>query len=222
MKRNYYINDLDLGTFQELAIQIAYHEAGHATAIYLYNKQQQLPSIFFQIHLKNYDDIKQLAAQDINYQGAYVAEIEGGCLIENLALNLSISKNEINPSEREEYYRALNADVINLLAGSIAEQNYLISRDNEIINEELLNIRNLGRYGNYSDMQKINNYLRFLSDCPVEQQQKLTWLLKESFFFITQPQTWKAVTAVAHYILDSGKQQVHCEDVFQVIDDCIA
>ena len=222
MKRNYYINDLDFGTFQELAIQIAYHEAGHATAIYLYNKQQQLPSIFFQIHLKNYEDIKQLTAQDINYQGDYVAEIEGGCLIENLALNLSVSKNEINPNEREEYYRALNADVINLLAGSIAEQNYLILRDNEIINEELLNIRNLGRYGNYSDMQKINNYLRFLSDCPVEQQQKLTLLLKESFSFITHPQTWKAVTAVAHYILDSQKQEVHCEDVFQVIDDCIA
>jgi len=222
MKRNYYINDLNFNTFQELAIQIAYHEAGHATAIYLYNKQQQLPSIFFQIHLKNYEDIKQLTAQDINYQGAYVAEIEGGCLIENLALNLSVSRNEIHLDEKEEYHRALNADVINLLAGSIAEQNYLILRDNEIINEALLNIRNLGRYGNYSDMQKINNYLRFLSDCPVEQQQKLTLLLKESFFFITHPQTWKAVTAVAHYILNSQKQQIHCEDVFKVIDDCIA
>ncbi len=222
MKRNYYINDLDLGTFQKLAVQIAYHEAGHATAIYLYNKQQQLPSIFFQIHLKNYEDIKQLTAHDINYQGAYVAEIEGGCLIENLALNLSVSKNEIKPREKEEYYRALNADVINLLAGSIAEQNYLILRDNEIINEALLNIRNLGRYGNYSDMQKINNYLRFLSDCPVEQQQKLTLLLKESFFFITHPQTWKAVTAVAHYILDSQKQEVYCEDIFKVIDHCMA
>lgn len=222
MKRNYYINDLDLGTFQKLAVQIAYHEAGHATAIYLYNKQQQLPSIFFQIHLKNYEDIKQLTAHDINYQGAYVAEIEGGCLIENLALNLSVSKNEIKPREKEEYYRALNADVINLLAGSIAEQNYLILRDNEIINEALLNIRNLGRYGNYSDMQKINNYLRFLSDCPVEQQQKLTLLLKESFFFITHPQTWKAVIAVAHYILDSQKQEVYCEDIFKVIDHCMA
>ncbi len=220
MKRNYYINDLNFSTFKELAIQIAYHEAGHATAIYLYNKQQQLPSIFFQIHLKNYEDIKQLTAQN-NSQGTYVAEIEGGCLIENLALNLSVNRNEIHPSEREEYYRALNADVINLLAGSIAEQNYLILRDNEVINEALLNIRNLGRYGNYSDMQKINNYLRFLSDCPIEQQKKLTLLLKESFYFITHPKIWKAVTAVAHYILGSQKQPVHCEDIFKVIDGCM-
>jgi len=222
MKRNYDINNSNFSTFQELAKQIAYHEAGHATAIYLYNQQQQLPSIFFQIHLKNYEDIKQLTTQDINYQRAYAAEIEGGYLIENLALNLSLSSNEIHANEKKEYYHALNADVVNLLAGSIAEQNYLILRDNEIINEELLNIRSLGRYGNYSDMQKINHYLRFLSDCPVEQQQKLTLLLKKSFSFITHPRTWKAVTAVAYYILNSQKQRIHCEEIINVIDEYIA
>ncbi|MDQ7089850.1 MAG: hypothetical protein Q9M50_04300 [Methylococcales bacterium] len=217
MKRNYYINDLNPQNFKKLATQVAFHEAGHAVAIYLYNKQQQLPSIFFQIHLNSYDDVTLLTTDDS--QTAYVAaSIEGGCLIENLALNLSVGSSEIYPEEKEEYHRALNADVINLLAGSIAEQHYLILRDNEVIDVDLISIKNLGRYGNYSDMQKINNYLRFFSDDPREQQEKLTELLKKSFLFITDRQTWKSVTAVAYYLLNSQEKDVHCEDIFNVID----
>ncbi len=145
-------------------------------------------------------------------------------MIENLALNLSVSQSEseIDPTEKTKYYRALNADVINLLAGSLAEQNYLILRDNEVINVDLVNIKNLSRYGNYSDMQKINNYLRFFSDCPKEQQQKLSQLLKESFIFISSPKIWKAITAVANYLLKCKKQQIHCEEVFKIIDTSIA
>ncbi len=79
MKRNYYINDLNLNNFQNLAIQVAYNEAGHAAAIYLYNKQHQLPPIFFQIHLKNYDEIKQLKTEEKNTQSEHIAAaIEGG------------------------------------------------------------------------------------------------------------------------------------------------
>lgn len=219
MKRNFTIDDLKTSNFQELATQIAYHEAGHATAIYLYNKQQQLPPIFFQIHIKSPEHIQELIAEKKYLQASDVAAaIEGGCLIENIALNLPVSSNEIPSSEKTEYLQALDADVVNLLAGSLAEKNYQIQRDNEVINADLLNIETLSSYGNHSDMQKVNIYLNTFSDCPLQRQQKLSQLLKQSFNFITHRRTWKAVEAVAAYILESQKQQIHCEEIFKVVD----
>lgn len=219
MKRNYYIDDFKSCNIKELATQVAYHEAGHATAIYLYNKQQQLPPIFFRIHIKKQKNIKQLATDCMTQKMPTVAAIiEGGCLIENLTLNLAVISNEMTETEKAEYYQALDADIINLLAGSIAEKNYIILRDNEVINAEMLNIQALECYGNYSDMQKIKHYLSFFSDCPFQQQQKLTRLLKQAFEFITHQQTWRSVEAVANYILDSNKQSIHCEEIFKVID----
>lgn len=222
MKRNYAVDDFKLENFQELSKQIAYHEAGHATAIYLYNKQQQLPPVFFEIQIKNHVNIKQLIADNKGFSKAHIAaEIKGGCLIENLALNLSVNKNEIADNEKAEYFHALDADVINLLAGPLAEKNYVIQRDNEVISAELLNIQTLSQEGNYSDMKKINHYLNFFSDCPLERQQKLSQLLKQSFHFITHPQTWKAVDAVARHILESQNQWIHCEEVFKIIDKSV-
>jgi len=52
MKRNYQINTICPIDDQELIRQTAFHEAGHAAAIYLYNKQKQLPPVFFKSRLK--------------------------------------------------------------------------------------------------------------------------------------------------------------------------
>lgn len=219
MKRNYFIDDFKPCNFQELAAQIAYHEAGHATAIYLYNRQQRLPPVFFKVHVKKHENIRQLMAEKAGQETpAVAATIEGGCLIENLTLNLAASCGEMSADEQAAYYQALDADVINLLAGSIAEKNYVIQRDNEVINAELLNAEALVCYGNYSDMQKVGHYLEFFSDCPLQQQQKLNRLLKVSFNFITHPKTWKAVQAVAEFILETQQQSIHCEQIFKVID----
>ncbi len=222
MKRNYFIDDFKTCNFQELATQIAYHEAGHATAIYLYNKQQQLPPVFFKVHVKKHENLKQFMAEKGEQEPpAVAATIEGGCLIENLTLNLAASCGEMSANEKIAYYQALDADVINLLAGSIAEKNYVIQRDNEIINAELLNVEALASYGNYSDMQKIQTYLEFFSDCPLQKQQKLNRLLQASFNFITQPKTWRAVQAVAEFILETQEQAIHCEQIFKVIDETL-
>jgi len=38
----------------EFVRQIAFHEAGHATAIHIRNTQEKLPPIYFQIYINHY------------------------------------------------------------------------------------------------------------------------------------------------------------------------
>ena len=47
MKRNYPIAVMSPVLDQDLIRQIVFHEAGHAAAIHLYNKQKQLPRCIF-------------------------------------------------------------------------------------------------------------------------------------------------------------------------------
>ena len=55
MKRNYPIDAMSSVLDQDLIKQIVFHEAGHAAAIHLYNKQKQLPPVYFQITIKKTD-----------------------------------------------------------------------------------------------------------------------------------------------------------------------
>jgi DNA-binding ferritin-like protein (Dps family) len=52
MKRNKIIDDYRSHIKRQHKIAITFHEAGHATAIYLNNKARNLPPIFFQIVFK--------------------------------------------------------------------------------------------------------------------------------------------------------------------------
>jgi len=53
MKRKPTSNDFYPINHAELSRKTATHEAGHAAAIYLGNKQKQLPPVFFQIYIKD-------------------------------------------------------------------------------------------------------------------------------------------------------------------------
>jgi Arc/MetJ-type ribon-helix-helix transcriptional regulator len=216
MQRNYQANDFVTFNLHELNKRIAYHEAGHATAIYLYNKQKQLPPIYFQITLKNNSELIRdalaLASDNV------AAKVEGGCLIQNLILTFIDSEHYMSETEKADYHTALEADIINLLAGAVAEANYVSLADNEIINAHLLSIHALGNYGSHSDLIRIDEYLTCLSKYPEQQKQKLAQLLIHTFEFISQPKTWKAVKAVADFILTCKKQTISCEEVFAVID----
>jgi hypothetical protein len=216
MQRNYQANDFVIFNFQELNKRIAYHEAGHATAIYLYNKQKQLPPIYFQITLKNNSQLMRdsLALEHDNV----AAKVEGGCLIQNLILSFIDSENYMSAAEKAAYQTALNADIVNLLAGAVAEANYVSRADDEILNAHLLSVQALNNYGSKSDLKKIDEYLNCISTHPGQQKQKLAQLLKQTFEFISHPKTWKAVEAVAEFILSCKKQTITCEEVFEVID----
>lgn len=216
MQRNYQANDFVTINSQELNKRIAYHEAGHATAIYLYNKQKRLPPIYFQITLKNHSNTPEIPA--LLSHDNVAAKVEGGYLIPNPALTVIDSENYLSSSEKADYYTALEADMVNLLAGAVAEANYVSLSDDEIINAHLLSIQALSNYGSQSDLSKIAEYLQCFSDNPSQQQQKLRLLLTETFAFMTSRNIWKAVTVVANFILTSNKQSISCEEVFAVID----
>jgi hypothetical protein len=63
MKRNYPFDTISSILDQDLIKQIAFHEAGHAAAIYLYNKQKQLPPVYFQITIKKRSLFKLILLQ---------------------------------------------------------------------------------------------------------------------------------------------------------------
>jgi hypothetical protein len=216
MKRNYQANDLGILNSPELNQRIAYHEAGHATAIYLYNKQKQLPPIYFQIKLKS--SCEFIGTIDSFNQHSIAAKVEGGYLIENLMLSFVGSQADMNESEKSEYQKALESDIVNLLAGAVAEANYVSLSDNEILNAHLLTVAALKHYGSQADLSKISEYLACLSPIATVQQQKLTQLLHRTFEFIAHPKHWKSVQAVANFILTCKKQVISCEEVFAVID----
>ena len=73
MKRHHGLNDYTFNTQHELFRRVAFHEAGHAVAIYLHNKQQQLPPVAFQIAIN--------AHQGSEIKPSYLAKVEGGRLM---------------------------------------------------------------------------------------------------------------------------------------------
>ncbi len=220
MKRNYQVNDFNNFNYQELNKRVAYHEAGHATAIYLYNKYQQLPPIFFQINVKKDKNLMREAV--CLTHDSIAAKVEGGYLVQELGSDFCDNACAMTAMEKAQYYKALDADMINLLAGAIAEANYVSLRDDEVLNAQLLTVEALRNYGSDSDLVRIDNYLGYLTASPQDRQQKLSQLLTDAFAFMTHPKNWQAVKAVADFILASKKQIIRCEEVFAVIDGVTA
>jgi len=207
----------DFTNFNTLNQRVAYHEAGHATAIYLYNKYKNLPPIFFQVCIET-NLQKQLNNSDNFNQNHIAAKIEGGYLIENPLLSLSTNQAQMSLQAKKSYAMALDADVINLLAGSVAEAYYLSTHDGETLTASMLTVEALENYGAYSDFQKINTYLSYVSPCIKQQTQHLNKLLHETFNFMTQPKLWLAVESVAKLFLSTENNIIACEEIFAVID----
>jgi len=79
MKLNFPSAAVSLMFEQDLIKQIAFHEAGHAAAIYLYNKQKQLPSVDFQITITKTDHSQDnLFASRTVTHAQFVSMVEGG------------------------------------------------------------------------------------------------------------------------------------------------
>lgn len=117
MKRNYQTDASYSITDQDLIKQIAFHEAGHAAAIYLYNQQKKLPPVYFQISIKAVDRQKNspLDTCSLLYDH-YAAVVEGGRLIHSLPVALIESAHYFSATEQDAYQTAFEADMINLLA----------------------------------------------------------------------------------------------------------
>ncbi len=221
MKRRYTSNDFCAINTAELGKKTAIHEAGHAAAIYLGNKQKQLPPIFFQIFIKKLNSDSQpmtclcKASDSCNH---CVTKIDGGRLIHTLPSSFKEAVSDFSVGQKLAYQRAFEADIINLLVGPLAEANYVSLRDDEPINQHLVNLHALHNYGGSSDLETINEYLDcFIAD-QILRENKLSGLFLAAFDFINNQSNWHAIMALANHILADSKNIISCEEIITVLD----
>lgn len=225
MKRNKIIDICKHNQLKQHKQCIAFHEAGHAAAIYLNNKARNLPPVFFQIIFKELrgtidnDIIIYQATQDDS-----IARVEGGRLIELLPYSIDglahklIDQNEAMAPLVRDYIVAFEADIINLLIGPLAEAKHVYSRDDELFNPKLVDLRSLKNYGGGSDVALAREYLESFSASKQQQDEKLDELFTQACDFVSDYSNWKAITKLANYILESNKNIISCEEVVSVIE----
>jgi hypothetical protein len=209
MKRRHTLNDFNPVDYIELRRKTAIHEAGHAAAIHFGNKQKKLPPVFFRIIINNY-----LCGSDDNC----ITKIEGGRLIHTLPSSIKEACCNFSVAQKYAYQQAFEADIINLLVGSLAEANYIAQRDNEIISPRLVPLNALHNYGGASDLEIINEYLQCFITNEIEQEEKITELFSAAFDFINEWSHWYAIIALADYMLENDKDIIDYEEVVAVLD----
>lgn len=194
----------------ELHWRTAFHEAGHAAAIYLRNRRQKLPPIFFEIQ------IKPPCARD----GSFFAKVIDGNLIQNLPIAVVESWSALSGHLQHSYQRAYEADVVNLLVGPLAEAKYVAIRDGEVFNHRLIRFEALSNYGGYSDLEEAQNYLEHFIASKSTRDEKMAELLVEAYRFIDNSQDWRCIQDLARYILASGLETISCDEVSVIADKC--
>jgi hypothetical protein len=209
MRRNYQWHKDGIVDQLELTRQTAFHEAGHAAAIHLENKQKNLPSIYFSINSRRPEH-----SDDRLY-----ARIDDGRLVGNLAKStLTEMTGDPDSSDTYSFQQACEADIINFFAGPLAEAKYVSIRDNEIFNINLLTPHAIIHYGGKSDINEVMSYMDFLITSPKQREAKLNALFAEAFLFVQKPGNWKSITALAHYILNNPQEIINCEQAIEVLE----
>jgi hypothetical protein len=197
----------------DLKRETAIHEAGHAAAIYLGNKQRQLPPVFFQIFIK-----PQALTNISGISGEWVAKVDGGRLIHTLPSTIYEATRDFSEAQKQAYQLAFEADIVNLLVGPLAEAKYVALRDEEPLNPRLISLNALQYYGGSSDIDIVREYLDcFISD-KEQHAAKLTELFLMAFSFIHDHANWQAIMTLADYLLSVGKDWVDCEEAGAVIN----
>ncbi|MDP3877348.1 MAG: hypothetical protein Q8Q50_10235 [Methylobacter sp.] len=193
MKRNTPFKSLRHDQLLEHSHYIAFHEAGHAAAIYLNNKIRNLAPVSFQIIIK---DLQSTSEESI--------------LVYQVAQNDNRAK--------EDHITAFEVDIINLLIGPLAEAKYIADTDDELFSHKLVNLKALKNYGGSSDLDSVDEYLNYFSTCKQQQAKKLDELFAVAVNFINDRTNWAAITKLAHYILNSNKNIINCEDVAYLLE----
>ncbi len=217
MKRSHLINMPHFVNDAELIRQVAFHEAGHAAAIHIRNKQKQLPPIFFQIYINHVYQWRKDARNTYENDKVYLTKIEDGRLIHTLPSSVAKALSDFTPAQQYDYQIAFEADIVNLLAGPLSEANYIALRDDEPINPNLVHLDALHFYGGSSDIETINEYMDCLELSSAQRHAKLVALFLKAFAFIKDPANWRAILALAEYIISSQKNIILYEDVTSVL-----
>ena len=189
---------------------IAYHEAGHAAAIYFNNKLHKLPPVFFQIILLNNNKEKENLFLAKTIDGDSIANIRGGRLIQSFPPLDDMS---------DDYMLAFEADITNILIGPLAEAKHIHECDNELFDKHLININDLNFYGGRLDLQLADEYLQSLYIDTREQNAKLMQLFYSAFEFVENYRNWKAISQLARHIDESNKNIIDYDEAVSILEN---
>jgi hypothetical protein len=204
---------------------IAFHEAGHAAAIYLNNKARNLPPVFFQILFKDLSGSSEenLMVYQVTHDD-YIARVKGGrsAKLPPPSIDALVHKDTDHNDANEHFIRdqmiALEVNIINLLIGPLAEAKHIADTDGELFNHKLINLKALKNYGGSSDLEQIHEYLQHFSACKQQREEKMNELFDVAFNFIKDQTNWTAIKKLANYILDSNKNIIDCEEVASLLE----
>jgi hypothetical protein len=196
--------ETDLSDFSEINRRSAFHEAGHAAAIYLENRRKNLPLVYFQIQTRSIDAVN----------APIFSEISGGRQIgDGLMLPGAAFAEKFSRAELAAYKTAYEADIINFLAGPLAEAKYTLLKQHAKFCIENLGPDNLLSYGGYADLQEVAYYLRCALPTRQAREIALNALFREAFQFVQEFDNWKKISALAEYIVESAEDYICYEQV---------
>ena len=204
---------LNSNYLHELSKKTAIHEAGHAAAIYFNNTKKKLPPVFFQIIIKQVNTCTSLA--DNTSYG--LAHIDGGKLIHTLPFSVEAATREFTVSQKQAYLTAFEADMINLLAGSLAEAYYVALRDDKTFNPRIISINALKSYGGEADIKLVNDYLACYSMNSDLQTQKRHELFIAAFNFIHNQHHWQRILHLSQFILTQSQAIIDYEAIVSAL-----
>jgi hypothetical protein len=200
----------------------AYHQAGYAAAICLGNQQKKLPTVHFQVTIKPHEREISVSNRTMRLTGGCLAKVEGGRLVQSLPLSFAEATHHLSPLEQGQYRCAFEADIVNLLAGSLSEAKYVALRDDEVFNANLVYLGALQYYGGKQDLDIIDQYMECYIPEKVERKQKLAELFLAAYAFINKQSNWNAITTLAKFILDVSKAElksvISCDDIITLLE----
>ncbi len=209
MERNYQIAAPTPVDPDELTWRTAFHEAGHAAAIHILNRQKQLPPVFFEIQVK----------KPMEPQQDFFAKVVDGNLIHNLPIAVIESMSSLAKTGQHSCQRAYEADIVNLLVGPLSEAQYVALRDGEVFRRELITLDALRHYGGHTDLERAQSYLEHFITSKEHREKKLAQLLSEAYAFVIDGHNWNCVLSLAHFILESGQEIISCDEAITVFDN---
>lgn len=205
---------------------LAYHEAGHAAAVYLNNKARGMPPVFLNLYINgSYAGSEDRVMDHQTAYGDYIGRVEGGRLIQSLPdsfawLDQQLTENNMPHLEStRDFWVAFELDIINLLAGPLAEAKFVAVNDGELFSHRLVNLQALENYGGSFDLALIDEYLDGYSDFQQQQDEKLNELFIMAFHFVNDYENWKAITKLADYILESNKRMISYEEAVAALEN---
>lgn len=199
--------------------QVAFHIAGHAAAIYLNNKASFSPSSIFQIRFqqRNCDSRHR---QTIQCQ--HIVRIDDDeRTIQPFPRPVTRSADETDGPLRSDDLNTCDTDIINLLAGPLAEARYIHDCDNELLTRRLIDLEALKQYGGDSDLLIARQNLRNLLSVQSEQDKKLEELLTAAFYFVNDDNNWSVIIRLAEYLFKHHKKMMSSEEVASVLEPLI-